>query len=83
MCGKIGAEIGAVAPDCAIVHQAVLQEDLLAGNDAIGSKDHGSGGIDEFFRNRRRVLGLDRKQNKDRETCRHRHERGDSPPRRQ
>ena len=62
--GKIGAEIGAVAPDCAIVHQAVLQKDLLPGNDVVRREDHGAGRIDEFLRNRRRVpVSLDRQQN--------------------
>jgi hypothetical protein len=59
----------------------VLQEDLLAGNDVIGCEDHGSDGINEFIRNRRRVLvSLDRQQNKHRETCCHGSERGDLPP---
>jgi hypothetical protein len=45
-----------MAPDRAIVHQAMLQEDLLPGNDVISGEDHGTGGIDEFIRNRRRVF---------------------------
>jgi len=73
-----------VVPDRAIVHQAVLQEDLLAGNDVIGCEDYRSGGIHELIRKRRRVLvSFDREQNKHRETCRHGSERGYFPPRRQ
>jgi hypothetical protein len=82
--GKIRPEVAAVTPNCAIIHQAVLQEDLLAGNDVIGCEEYGSGGIDKLIRNRRCVLvGLDPQQNEHDETCRHGAERRDLPPRRQ
>jgi hypothetical protein len=47
LCGKIRAEIAAMAPNSAIVHQAVFQKDLLAGNDFVGREDHAARGIDE------------------------------------
>jgi len=73
-----------MAPDCAIVHQPVLQKDLLAGNDVVGRKDDGTGWVDESIRNWRRVLvSLRRQQNKHGETTHHRNEGGDPPPRRQ
>jgi hypothetical protein len=82
LCGKIRAEIAAVAPNCAIVHQSVFQKNLLAGNDVGGREDHGTGEIDELIRDRRRVLvSLDRQQNEHGETRRHGNESGDPPPR--
>ena len=81
LCRKIGTEIAAVAPDRTVVHQAVLQEDLLAGNDVIGREDHGTDGIDELIRNRRCVLvSLDGQQNKHGEPCHHSNQSGDPPP---
>ena len=49
LCGEVRPEIAAVAPDRAVVHQAVLEENLLPGNDVLGGEHHGAGGIDELY----------------------------------
>src|SRR5262249_11315161 len=52
---KVWSQIGAVAPDRAVLHQRILEEDLLTGNDVGSRKDRCTRAIYNFPRNRRSV----------------------------
>jgi len=80
--GEIRPQIGAVAPDRAVVHQAVLQEHLLPSGNVGAGEDDRAGGIDDLGRDRRRVLvSLDRDQDQDAESHHHRNDGCHLPPR--
>ena len=54
--GVVGAQVGAVAEHRAVLHEAVVEEDLLAALDVALGVNQLAGGIDDPFGNRR--LGL-------------------------
>ena len=78
---EVRAEISAVAPDRAVGHEAVLEEDLLARNHVVAGKDDGAAGSHRLCRYRRRLaIGLDGQSDQDGEAEDHRDDCSDLPP---
>src|SRR6185369_8722334 len=72
------------APDGAVIHQAMLEEYLLAAPHIVAGKHNRAGGIDHLRRNGRCVLVcLDGQVNHDTDTEKERERNGASPPTRQ
>jgi hypothetical protein len=78
---EVRAEIGAMAPDRAVVHEAVLEEDLLACSHVLAREENGTGGIDDSCRNGRCLaVGLDGHRDQNRKTEKHRDDGRTLPP---
>ena len=78
---EVRAEIGAMAPDRAVVHEAVLEEDLLARGHVLAREEDGAGRVDDPRGNWRRLaVGLDGQPDQNRKAEHHRDDGGDLPP---
>ena len=67
--GEVGPEVGAVTEDRAVLHEAVVQKDLLARADVVPGKEHPAAGIHHAVRDRRiRLVGQIGQQAEDEET---------------
>ena len=51
--GEVGAEVGAVTEDRAVLHEPVVEKDLLPGADVVTREDHPAAGIHDPIGNRR------------------------------
>ena len=79
---EIGTQIGTMTPDSAIIHQTVLEEDLLTVPDVISGIDKGTICIDHAGGNGRSVLvRLEGQQDQDRKAHHKRESNGATPPR--
>ena len=82
--GEIRPQHAPMAPDGPVVHQAVLEKDLLTGRDLRGREDERAVRIDRPHRDRRRIpIGIGREQDQDGEAENHHDREGPWPPGRQ
>ncbi len=73
---KIWTKIRAMSPDCAVLHQAVFQEDCLSRADVVACEDCRPISINDLIGNRRRIaIRTDRHPNQDREADDHGNQR--------
>ena len=78
----VGPEVGAVTPQRPVLHQAVLEEHLLAVEDGLPVEERRPRRVRHAPRNRGRVrVGEDGHDRKDGEAADHHEDRGVSPPR--
>ena len=78
--GEVRPEVGAVAEDRAVLHQPVLQEELLAGADVVAGEQRLSGRVDDAVGDRRvGGVGAVGEEAEHRESDQH-HQRSDLHP---
>ena len=78
---EVGAQVRAVAPDRPVLHQAVLQKDLLPGPDIVAGEDDFSRRADKLLGNRRAdAVGVERDPDEDGEPRHQGNEDAPPPP---